>query len=259
MIERAIVFIIGAIIGSFLNVCIYRIPKRQSVVFPPSHCPHCKKNIHWYDNIPILSYIILRGRCGFCRKKIRPRYIAIETLTACLMLGLFIYLGMGPKFIVYAAFVAALIVVAFIDLEIQEIPDEITLGGTVMAVLFSFLFPEIHDTSLKLAALFQAVAGALLGGGLIYAMGVLGGIVFKKEAMGGGDVKLMALIGAVLGWKLTALVFFIAPVPGAIVGIMQKRRKGAQTIPYGPHLALAAVIAIFFGNRILNFLLTGTL
>ena len=257
--EMVFVFIIGSIVGSFLNVCIYRIPKRQSVVFPPSHCPHCKKNIHWYDNIPILSYIVLGGRCSFCKKKIHPRYILIEIMTALLILGLFVYLGMGPKFIVYAAFVSALIVVAFIDLQIQEIPDEITLGGVVLAVLFSFLFPSIQDQTLKIAALGQSVVGAAVGGALIYAMGVLGGAVFKKEAMGGGDVKLMAFIGSVIGWKLTVLAFFIAPFTGAAIGIAQKRRKGPDTIPYGPHLALAAVIAIFVGNRIINFIVTGTI
>ena len=257
--DRFFVFIIGSIIGSFLNVCIYRIPKRQSVVFPPSHCPHCKKNIHWYDNIPILSYIFLGGKCGFCGKKIHPRYIVIELLTALLILALFVHLGMGPKFVVYSAFVSALIVVTFIDLQIQEIPDEITLGGIVMAVLFSFLFPEIYGTALKISAFSQSVVGALTGGALIYGMGVLGGFVFKKEAMGGGDVKLMALIGSVIGWKLALLAFFIAPVSGAAAGILQKSRKGPDTIPYGPHLALAAVIAIFTGNGIINFLLTGTM
>ncbi|MCM8760909.1 MAG: prepilin peptidase [Candidatus Omnitrophica bacterium] len=255
--DRFFVFVVGSIIGSFLNVCIYRIPKRQSVVFPPSHCPHCKKNIHWYDNIPILSYIILGGRCSFCHKRIRPRYILIELLTAFLILGLFLFLGMGPKFIIYSALVSALIVVSFIDLEIQEIPDEITLGGMVIAVIFSFLFPEIHDTPIKGMAFYQSVAGLITGGALIYSMGLIGSLIFKKEAMGGGDIKLMAMIGAAIGWKLTVLTFFIAPISGAIVGSVKKWIKGVDAVPYGPHLALAAVISIFFGESILRTLACG--
>jgi len=251
------VFLIGTVVGSFLNVCIYRIPRHKSILFPGSHCPRCKKDIIWYDNIPILSYIALLGRCGYCKKKISFRYPLVEFLTAVMMVCLYLKFGFTGHFFVYTALVSALIAVSFVDLETHEIPDEISLGGLVIGLIVAFALPSMLDGSNRWTGLAQSALRVLAGGGSIYIMGALGSVAFKKEAMGGGDVKLMAMIGSVLGWKLVLLAFFIAPVFGAFVGVIAKVRHGSETIPYGPYLSLGAVIAIFFGNSILRLLFYG--
>ena len=254
--EKIFVFMAGAIIGSFLNVCIYRMPANKSIIFPPSRCPKCDKNIYWYDNIPVLSYLILLGRCRFCREKISMRYPVVELVTASVMLSLFTVFGAGGsvKFYVYAAFAGALIVATFIDLDINEIPDSISLGGLASALALSAIFPALFGTTLRIVSFTRSLTGALVGAATIYSMGVFGKILFKKEAMGGGDVKLMAMIGAILGWKLALFTFFVAPVFGAAVGLLMKIKDGRETIAYGPYLSLAAMIALFFGNNILGFL-----
>lgn len=255
--DRFFVFAIGAIIGSFLNVCIYRLPKKESIIFPPSYCPRCKKKILWYDNIPILSYLTLMGRCGSCRKRISPRYLLVEALTATAILFLYMAFGIQEKFFIYAVLVSALIVAAFIDIRTGEIPDEISLGGTVFGLAVSFAFPALFDTVSRFNALKISAIGAIAGGGAILAMAIFGKLLFRKEAMGGGDVKLMAFIGSILGWELTLLAFFIAPFFGALAGIPLKLAKGRETIPYGPYLSLGAMIAIFYGHAILRILFSG--
>jgi len=252
-----LVFVIGAVVGSFLNVCIYRIPKKISIVYPLSHCPACKKNILWYDNIPILGYLILKGRCRYCKAKIRFRYFVVEALTASLILLFYIVFGPSARFFSYSILSCGLIVSTFVDLEIGEIPDEISLGGLAVGLVFSFAFPSALGETSRHFGILNSFLGALAGGGSIYLIGFLGELVFKKEAMGGGDVKLMAMIGAFLGWKLTILTFFIAPVFGSIFGIILRIKDGREIIPYGPHLSLAAVVAIFFGDKILKMFLYG--
>ena len=251
------VFMFGAIVGSFLNVCIYRLPKNQSIVFPASHCTTCNRGLFWHDNIPILSYMSLRGRCRFCSAKISPRYIIVEFLTATLFLLLYIVFGFSVKFFAYAAFTAGLTISTFVDFEIQEIPDQISIGGAVLGLALAIAFPVMFDTVSRFQSFSNSLLGLLAGGGSIYAMGVLGKMVFKKEAMGGGDVKLMAMIGAFLGWKLVIFTFFVAPLFGAVVGIILKLKDGREIIPYGPYLSLAAMIAILFGNKILGMFLGG--
>jgi len=250
MIVNLLIFIIGSIVGSFLNVCIHRLPKKESVVTPRSHCPHCKKNIAWYDNIPLLSYALLRGKCRFCKGKISFRYFLVELITAALFLALFLSFGFSIKFFAYSMLAAGLIIATFVDFEIQEIPDEVTLWGIVLGLIISFVF-------LRWRGLVDSGLGVLIGGVGIYLMGFLGELVFKKEAMGGGDVKLLAMIGAFLGWKLALFTFFAAPLFGAIVGVILKIKDGRETIPYGPYLSLAAVVAMFFGDKILGFLAHG--
>ena len=252
-----LVFVIGAVVGSFLNVCIYRIPKKISIVYPLSHCPACKKNILWYDNIPILGYLILKGRCRYCKAKIRFRYFVVEALTASLILLFYIVFGPSARFFSCSILSCGLIVSTFVDLEIGEIPDEISLGGLAVGLVFSFAFPSALGETSRHFGILNSFLGALAGGGSIYLIGFLGELVFKKEAMGGGDVKLMAMIGAFLGWKLTILTFFIAPVFGSIFGIILRIKDGREIIPYGPHLSLAAVVAIFFGDKILKMFLYG--
>jgi len=251
------IFMFGAIIGSFLNVCIHRLPKNESIINPPSHCTACGKNIPWYDNIPMLSYLILMGRCRFCKGRISFRYFIVELLTALISYLLFMRFGMTAKFFAYAAFVSGLIVATFVDFEIQEIPDQVSIGGIAAGLILAAIFPSIFDTASRFAGILNSILGVAVGGGSIYAMGVLGKLVFRKEAMGGGDVKLMAMIGAFLGWKLVIFTFFVAPIFGAVVGIILKLKDGREIIPYGPYLSLAAVIAAFYGNRILGIFFGG--
>ncbi|MDD5421856.1 MAG: prepilin peptidase [Candidatus Omnitrophota bacterium] len=251
--DGAIVFVIGLMVGSFLNVCICRMPKKESIVMPPSHCTACNKNILWYDNIPVLSYILLGGKCRFCKARISLRYVIVEVLTASLLVLLFLAFRENlSKFFGYSILACGLIISTFIDFEITEIPDEISLGGLAAGFIFAFAFPALLDAPSRFSALIASFIGAVAGGGSIYLMGLLGKIMFRKEAMGGGDVKLMAMIGAFLGWKLAILTFFIAPVFGAAVGIALKIKDGREIIPYGPHLSLAAIVAIFWGEKILN-------
>lgn len=257
LLVKVFVFIFGAIAGSFLNVCIFRLPKGESVVTPLSHCPNCKKNILWYDNIPIVSYLALGGRCRFCKSRISARYFVVEILTASLILLLYNYFSLSPKFFAYSILTCGLIIATFVDFEIQEIPDEISLGGIIAGLILSLIFPSINGAASSLAGFANSLLGILAGGGSIYLMGALGKIAFKKEAMGGGDVKLMAGIGAFLGWKLVLLTFFMAPFFGGVVGLILKIRDGRDIIPYGPYLSLAALITVFFGNDILKFFLCG--
>jgi leader peptidase (prepilin peptidase)/N-methyltransferase len=255
--DKLIIFIFGAIIGSFLNVCIHRMPKGESVVRPASRCPRCKEPIRFYDNIPIVSYLALKGRCRACGYRIPLRYPVVELLTAVLFLSLYLVFGVNDRSVTYAAFISALIVATFVDLQTQEIPDEISLGGLAAGLALSFVFPCLQGQSSGVSGIIQSGLGALAGGGSIYLMGLFGGIVFKKEAMGGGDVKLMAMVGSFLGWKLALLVFFMAPIFGSVVGIALKLKDGRDTIPYGPYLSLAAVVAIFFGEKIIKSLFIG--
>ncbi|OGW84839.1 MAG: hypothetical protein A2987_07025 [Omnitrophica bacterium RIFCSPLOWO2_01_FULL_45_10] len=257
--EKLIVFVFGSIVGSFLNVCIYRLPKNESVVIPASHCPNCKRPIPWHDNIPILSYIILRAKCRFCGSKIRFRYFIVEVLTAILLTVLFAaFRGTPEKFFAYSVLTCGLIVATFVDFEVQEIPDQITLGGILIGLVLSFIFPSIFGReAARWHGLIYSAIGAVVGGLSIYIIGFFGELAFKREAMGGGDVKLMAAIGAFLGWKLVIMTFFIAPVFGSMVGLFLKMKEGREIIPYGPYLSLGALISIFWGEKILQVLFNG--
>ena len=254
MLTAAFVFIVGSIVGSFLNVCIYRLPKEESVIFPRSYCPHCKKGIRWYDNVPFLSYIFLRGRCRFCHERISLQYFIVEGMTASSFLFLYRHFGLSGHFFIYTAWFGALIAASFIDLKHQIIPDEISLGGLVAGLLASFLYPPLHHVLSPWLSLWHAVLGASAGGGSIYLIGLLGNFIFKKESMGGGDVKLLAMVGSILGWKMALVAFFVAPFFGSVVGIVLKIRKGAEIIPYGPFLSLGSMVALFWGNHILAYL-----
>jgi len=245
---------VGAIVGSFLNVCIYRMPKGESVVMPRSHCTACNKTIPWYDNLPLLSILFLKGKCRFCKGRISVLYFLVELLTALAFLGLFSIFGLSVKFVVYTILACALIVVSFIDFKIQEIPDEITLPGMVIGVALAFVFPELMSQRERIPAILGSLTGLFAGGGMIYLMGVIGKMLFRKDAMGGGDVKLMAMLGAFLGWRLIVLTFFLAPFFGAVVGIAVKLKTKEDLIPYGPHLSLAAIVALLWGENILNWI-----
>ena len=246
------IFVIGAMAGSFMNVCIHRMPKKESIVMPPSHCPFCGKGINWFDNIPVLSYLILRGKCRSCTKHIPVRYLVIEIISGIIPVLLFLKFGISPKFFFLWYLTGALTVVSFIDLAIYEVPDEITISGIALGLGMAFFFPGLFERAGNLSSLLDSFLGVIAGGGLIYIIGFVGEFIFKKEAMGGGDVKLLAMIGAFLGWKLAILTFFLAPFLGFIPGIVIKIKKGESVMPYGPYLSLAALAAIFYGNVILE-------
>lgn len=240
--------------GSFLNVCIYRLPKSESVIHPRSHCPDCNRTIRWYDNIPLVSYIILRGRCRHCGSRISFRYFLVELATATVFVLFFHFFGGGLIFWIYAALACGLIIATFVDLGHQMIPDEITLGGLGVGLALSLIYPPLHGLTSHKLSIFSSFLGALVGGGSLYIIGFLGNLAFKKESMGGGDVKLLAMIGAFVGWKLVLLTFFISPLFGSIVGIVLKIKKRIGLIPYGPFLSLGAIISIIWGKQIIRWL-----
>ena len=248
-------FLFGLVVGSFLNVCIYRIPRRKSIVVPSSRCPSCNNPVQPRDNIPILSFILLKGRCRFCRERISFKYPFVEFLNA--ILYVIILWRFGPQLswslLIYAIFVSSLIVITFIDLEHQIIPDIITLPGVVLALIFgSTILPDPFsgvDLNFK-----TSIAGVLLGGGLFYAIGVLGTAVFKQEAMGGGDIKMMAMVGGFLGWKGVILTTFLGSLLGSVIGIfliITKGKKMGSKIPFGPYLAFGAIITLLLGEKLL--------
>jgi len=247
-----LIFIFGLIIGSFLNVCIYRMPRNESIVSPGSRCASCKKPIKWYDNIPLLSYVLLRGKCRSCGARISPRYFFVEFISALCFLILFMNFRFHYIFWIYSLLTSGLIVVGFIDLEFQIIPDSISLIGIFIGIILNVAFPGLQGAFTWKRAFLNSMAGALIGGGLIYLTGVLGRLAFKKESMGGGDVKLMAMLGAFLGWKIAVLIFFLAPFFGAPIGIYMKFVKKEDIIPYGPYISLASFTAMVWGHKILG-------
>ena len=249
---RLVWFALGSCVGSFLNVCIYRMPREQSIVRPRSRCTHCRRKIAWHDNVPLLSYLSLGGRCRHCRKPISWRYPVVEALTGLSTVAVLARFGAGVVGVVYLAFVCALIVASFIDLEFQIIPDEISLGGLALGVALSVLLPSLHGTDSRWLALERSVIGLLVGGGLLYGTGLLGDFVFRKESMGGGDIKLLAMAGSILGWKLVALTFFLAPILALIPGLFVLLFKRSHLIPYGPFLSLGLVLSLFFGSEFLR-------
>ena len=255
LVIRILIFILGAIVGSFLNVCIVRMPQEKSIVFPRSHCVHCQKLIPWYDNIPLVSYFFLMGKCRHCHKKILIRYWIVELMTAISFVFFYGFFGWKWVLIPYLVFHCGLIVATFVDLEHRIIPDEISVGGMIIGLIFSFLMPQLQHTSSHGLALGRSLLGVLIGGGSIYAMGMMGDFLFKKESMGGGDVKLLAMVGSFLGWQMALLTFFIAPFFGAVFGVIVKLRTKESLIPYGPFLALGALISLFWGKDVIRWIL----
>ena len=342
-------FAFGCIVGSFLNVCIYRMPLELSVVSPPSHCPHCKYAIPFYLNIPLLTWLSLRGRCKNCGAPISPRYFAVELLTGLAFLACWLAFGhVAPWLaVVYAIFLAGLITATFIDFEHFIIPDEITLGGAVTGFVISFLLPQLHDAPTHGQGMVRGAVGIAVGGGVVYAVLRLGKLLFgrqklkladetkivftenslclpdqeipyeeifyrksdaivvaartmelvdrgyrdvkvslspaslkigdetinpddvpyleatcseivlPREAMGLGDVKFMAAIGAFIGWQGALFSLMASSLIGSVVGVLLivlRKREWSSRMPYGPYIALAAVIWIFGGNKLFQML-----
>jgi len=263
-------FLFGAIVGSFLNVCIFRIPLGTSLISPSSSCPQCKTAIKAYDNIPILSYFLLGGRCRYCNASIPPRYPLVETMMAFFSTFLILKFGLSPSFFISFIFISSLIVVSFIDLDHRIIPDKISLPGIILGFLVSFIKPVAGHNDILVLYVFKTVKGALnmatldsllgifIGGGLLYAVAVLFYWVTKKEGMGGGDIKLLAMIGAYLGWSSTLFTILVSSLIGSMVGIALMVAKGADSkyaIPFGPFLSIGAVIYLFFGREMIRWYL----
>ena len=343
-------FVFGSMVGSFLNVCIHRMPLGQSIVHPPSHCPHCDYSIPWYLNIPLLTWLYLRGKCANCKAPISIRYFLVELLTGLLFLGLWLVYGRQsvPLVFAYAILLGGLIVATFIDFEHFIIPDEITLGGIGVGFLCSFLVPALHQADAGVVALRSSFFGIVVGGGIIYLILRVGKILFGRkklqlpsettvfftetalvfgdqtipfedlfyrksdvialearhvelvdrcyanvavrlhpdkleigedildpeqvphmevltqrmvlpqEAMGFGDVKFMAAIGAFLGWQATLFSLMLSSIIGAIVGltlIILRKQEWSSRLPYGPYIALAAAIWVFRGRELFSWLL----
>ncbi|MBI5664850.1 MAG: prepilin peptidase [Nitrospirae bacterium] len=252
------VFFFGAIIGSFLNVCIYRVPKDESIVRPASRCMSCGSPIRSYDNIPILSYIILQGKCRNCKEKLSFRYPLVEFLNAALYVLVLRTFGADSPLIlaVYFLFVSVLIVIFFIDMDHQIIPNSITLPGIPIAIILgSTILPDPFSGH-EVLGLKGSLAGFAAGGGLFYLVAILGKAVFKKDAMGGGDIKMMAMVGGVLGWKGVILTTFMGSLLGSVIGvslIMLKGREWGSRIPFGPYLAAGALISLFWGRDIFRW------
>lgn len=245
-----VVLLLGLIVGSFLNVCIFRIPEGKSILWPNSHCPQCGNSLRWYHNIPVFSYAVLKGRCAFCAGKIPLRYPMVEILTGILFVLIFFRLGPTPAALVYGVFTAMLIVITFIDLDLQIIPDVISLPGIVMGFAGSFLVPWLSWT--------DSLAGAALGGGSLYLVAVTYKLITKVDGMGGGDIKLLAMIGAFTGWQAVLPVIFLSSAAGCLVGIpfMLIKGRGARlAIPFGPFLALGAVIYLLYGKALVQWYL----
>ena len=245
-----IAFVFGAMIGSFLNVCIWRIPEGKSIVFPSSHCPKCGNPVRPYDNIPILSWLILRGRCRDCGQSISIRYPLVELLTALLSLAIFWMYGPSLPYLAAFLFAAALIVITFIDLDHQIIPDVISLPGIPVFFLLAVFIMGI--------GFLDALLGLLIGGGFLYLIAVGYELLTKREGMGGGDIKLLAMIGAFLGWKSLFFVVFMSSILGAIVGVALILIKGKDmkyAVPFGPFLSIAAVMYLFVGREMTHLFL----
>jgi leader peptidase (prepilin peptidase) / N-methyltransferase len=243
-------FLFGSLVGSFLNVCIHRLPREESIVFPGSHCPVCQAPIRPWDNIPVLSFLLLRGRCRACRSPIAWRYPLVECLTAILFAATVSRYGVTPLAITLLAFLSALVVIAFIDLDHQIIPNVITMPGIPLGLLVGVVLgdPPILDR----------VIGTLAGAGFLYLVLFFGSALYGQEAMGEGDLNLIALVGAFLGWRGVVVTILVGCLVGsamglALIGLRRLRRR--EHIPFGPFLAFGATVALFWGERVVAWYL----
>ena len=234
------VFCFGLAVGSFANVCIHRLPRKESVVVPGSHCPACSAAVRPLDNIPVISYIVLGGKCRDCATRISPIYSVIETVTAVLLLAGFFKFGLSFDFMVYAAVAPALVIITAIDIEHQIIPDVITLPGIALGLAVGTYTIGYTDSLL----------GFFMGGGLFYLLAVL-----SNGGMGGGDIKYISAAGALLGWQKVLLVIFIGALLGSVVGVFQiavQKKTRKSLIPFGPFLATSTLITLFYGNSLIR-------
>ena len=270
----AVVLLIGLLVGSFLNVCIVRLPRGRSIVSPPSHCPRCKTKIRFYDNIPVVSCMLLRGRCRSCGEPISWRYPLVELMNGLFYLWIVHEFWITGEAVLLMALCSSLIVITFIDFDFQIIPDVITFPGMLLGVLLGPFFMQplseplpfqlghlLPQTGLLLLGFLNSVIGLLCGALPLFTIGWLWEKLRHEEGMGGGDVKLMGMIGSFLGWKGAFLAIFLGAIVGSIVGLslmMLKLHKRGQVIPFGPFLALGAVMTAFYGSDIIVWYLNLT-
>lgn len=246
-----IVFMFGACLGSFLNVCIYRIPAELSVVKPRSRCPKCMTDLAWKDNIPILGWVLLKGKCRYCKAPIAARYPTIELLTAILFTLIWLYFPYDILLAPYWLLAFGLVLGSMVDLDEMWLPDRVTIGGMIIGPVFSFILPAMHGTEGHLSGLVHSLVGMAFGFGLFWSISLLGRLILKKDAMGFGDVKLMGALGAFLGFESIIFITFFSSLFGAVIGISfiaMGKRELQSKIPFGPYIALAAVLWILGGS-----------
>jgi leader peptidase (prepilin peptidase) / N-methyltransferase len=240
----------GLALGSFMNVCIYRIPLKKSIVRPPSSCPNCGEKIRFYDNIPLISYLLLLGKCRHCRHPLAWHYPVVEALTGLLSMALFIRYGLSYQYFLSLLFAATLVTISFIDLHHKIIPDVLSLSGILVGWAASFVSGTI--------SWLDSLMGIIIGGGSLFLIAVIYERITDKEGMGGGDIKLLAMIGAWMGWRQLHLIILISSLVGATVGslFLLIARKGFRVrIPFGPFLSLGALLCFFFGPELMNWYL----
>ena len=258
--------VVGAIIGSFLNVVIHRVPREESIAFPASHCPSCGTAIRPYDNIPVVSWAVLRGRCRSCRSPIAARYPAVELLTGVLFaLTYLLHSGLTLSLPFDLAFVAALVALIFIDAEHMILPNVITYPGFALALVARVVVPNLYGVAsfgegqvpAWALSLGGALLGAAVGGGFLWAVGWLWERARGVEAMGLGDVKMMFMVGAYLGWPLTLLTVFVGVLTGSVAGVAAMARRGERDmqmlLPFGIFLGLGSLVSLLFGTRIIDW------
>ncbi|QTA84613.1 prepilin peptidase [Desulfonema magnum] len=241
-----IIFIFGLCIGSFLNVCIFRLPESKSIVRPGSMCPKCGYMIKFYDNIPVLSYLWLKGRCRQCGVPISFRYPLTELMSGLFALCVFLRFGFTPEALVYYVFISTLLVITYIDIDHQIIPDVISLPGIPVFFAASFLIPNMTWT--------DSLLGLLTGGGTLYFVAWAYSLITHKEGMGGGDIKLLAMIGTLIGWKGVLFTIFVSSLVGTLTGVLImliSRKDFKLKVPFGPFLSIGAIAYIFFGQEII--------
>ena len=235
---------LGLAVGSFLNVCIHRLPRRASIMRPRSRCPQCDYELRWYDNIPVVSYALLRGRCRQCGTRISVRYPIVELVTLGVFLLHYAVFGWSALLAVRLIFACALIVLFAIDLEHHLLPDAITLPGIAAGLIFSLVVPP---------GIVDSFIGTIVGGGVLWAIGEAYYRFAGQEGMGGGDVKMLAMVGAFLGWKLVIVTLFLSSILGSVIGlvVIASRRGGMKyALPYGTFIALGALVASLYGAQI---------
>jgi leader peptidase (prepilin peptidase)/N-methyltransferase len=270
--DMAVAVVFGLIIGSFLNVVILRLPQGMSITIPRSHCPQCKRLIPWYDNIPILSYIILRGHCRRCGKGISLRYPLIEGLTGVVSLLVYFKFGLGVEWAIFLAFSAAIIALAFIDLDHRILPDPITLNGIWVGMLATIYLNEpnpfvsrllrfagIELTNTRAIAFLGSILGAVVGGGLLWGVAEAYLRLRGIEGMGFGDVKMMAMVGAFLGAPLALLTIMIGSLLGSVIGLIFIRLAGKTRqyeLPFGTFLAASAILTVLYGDDLIRWYVT---
>lgn len=245
------IFIIGIVFGSFFNVCIYRIPEKKSISTPPSTCPTCNTRLKPIDLIPVLSYFMSGRKCRYCKKEISPRYATVELLTGLLFLVVYNAYLLNINTIYYLVLISLLIIITFIDIDHYIIPDGLIILGSIFAVVFNLIF--------KIMTIKESLLGAVICGGGVLALVYLIEFIVKKEVMGGGDIKLFAMIGLFLGVRNSLLAALISVYVGAIFGVGSilyskfKNKEYNSMIPYGPFISIASLMVILYGDRIINW------